>query len=139
MINTLNENRRTNRHKIMRLFFISLNISDYNIKLPRIYSPAKPKSFGKSPHTNGIRIRIHHSPFLLGIKFVCFTALPFGRLLRYAHASLKTSSKNLMGKNGSWREEYIAFVNCIAYVVSLKTLCEKLSNKNSHRKKEYNI
>jgi hypothetical protein len=44
-----------------------------------------------------------------------------------------------MGKKDSWRKEYIAFVNCIAHVVSLKTLCEKPSNKNSHREKEYNI
>jgi len=41
MINIVDENRRTNRHKIGRLFFISLNIDDYNIELPQIYSPAK--------------------------------------------------------------------------------------------------
>jgi hypothetical protein len=69
---------------------------------------------------------------------VCFTALPLGRLPRYAHASLKTPSENLVEKNGSWRKEYITFVNCIAHVVSLKTLCEKPSSKNSHREKEYN-
>jgi hypothetical protein len=68
-----------------------------------------------------------------------FYNTPLGRLPRYAHASLKTPSENPVGKNSSWRKEYIAFVNCIAYVVSLKTLCEKPSNKNSHRKKEYNI
>ena len=67
------------------------------------------------------------------------TTLPLGRLPRYAHASLKTSSKNSMRKNGSWRKEYISFVNCITHVVSLKTLREKSSSKNSHRKKEYNI
>jgi len=41
MINIVDESRRTNRHKIERLFFISLNISDYNIELARIYSSAK--------------------------------------------------------------------------------------------------
>jgi hypothetical protein len=39
------------------------------------------------------------------------------------------------GKNGSWRKEYITFVNCISHIVSLKTLCEKPSSKNSHREK----
>jgi hypothetical protein len=42
-------------------------------------------------------------------------------------------------KNSSWRKEYIAFINCIAHVVSLKTLYEKPLNKNSHREQEYNI
>jgi len=41
VINIVNESRRTNRHKIERLFFIPLNIGDYNIELPRIYSPTK--------------------------------------------------------------------------------------------------
>ena len=41
MINIVDESRRTNRHKIGRLFFIFLNIGDYNIELPRIYSLAK--------------------------------------------------------------------------------------------------
>ena len=41
MMNTVGKSRRTNRHKIGRLFFISLNIGHYNIELPRIYSPAK--------------------------------------------------------------------------------------------------
>ena len=41
IINIVDESRRTNRHKIGRLFFIPLNIGDYNIELPRIYSPAK--------------------------------------------------------------------------------------------------
>jgi len=41
MINIVDESRKTNRHKIERLFFIPLNIGDYNIDLPRIYSPVK--------------------------------------------------------------------------------------------------
>ena len=41
MINIVDESRRTNRHKIGRLFFIPRNIGDYNIDLPHIYSPAK--------------------------------------------------------------------------------------------------
>ena len=41
MINIVDESRKTNRHKIERLFFIPLNIGGYNIKLPRIYSLAK--------------------------------------------------------------------------------------------------
>jgi hypothetical protein len=67
-----------------------------------------------------------------------YDTLP-GQLPRYAHASLKTPFENPVGKKGSWRKEYIAFVNCIAYVVSFKILHEKPSSKNSRRKKEYNI
>jgi hypothetical protein len=40
-------------------------------------------------------------------------------------ALLKTPSENPVGINGSRRKEYIAFANCIAHVISLKTLCEK--------------
>jgi hypothetical protein len=58
-----------------------------------------------------------------------------GRLPWYAHASLKTPFEDPVEKNGSWRKKYISFINCIAHVVSLKTLCEKLSRKNSRRKK----
>ena len=36
MMNTLGKSRRTNKHKIGRLFFISLNIGDYNVELPYI-------------------------------------------------------------------------------------------------------
>jgi len=48
---------------------------------------------------------------------------------------IKNSIRKPSEKNGSWRKKYIAFVNCITYVVSLKTLCGKPSSKNSHRKK----
>jgi len=37
-----------------RLFFIPLNIDDYNIELPRIIVLSRPNSFDKSPHTNGL-------------------------------------------------------------------------------------
>jgi hypothetical protein len=43
------------------------------------------------------------------------------------------------GKNRFWRKEYISTAFCIAHVASSKTLCEKPSNKNSQREKEYNI
>jgi hypothetical protein len=59
-----------------------------------------------------------------------FTTLPLGRLTRYAHASLKTPSENPVGINGSRRKEYIAFANCIAHNLQVKTHKEK---------KEYNI
>ena len=45
MINIVDKSRRTNRHKIERLFFISLNIDNYNIELPHIYSPIKAYEF----------------------------------------------------------------------------------------------
>jgi hypothetical protein len=41
MINIVDESRKTNIHKIRRLFFIPLNIGDYNIELPRIYRLVK--------------------------------------------------------------------------------------------------
>jgi len=41
IINIVDKSRRTNKHKIRRLFFISLNVHNYNIELPLIYSPAK--------------------------------------------------------------------------------------------------
>jgi hypothetical protein len=41
MINIVDESRRISRHKIGRLFFIPLNIGDYNIELLHIYSLAK--------------------------------------------------------------------------------------------------
>ena len=37
MINIVDESKRTNRHKIGRLFFILLIIGNYNIELSRIY------------------------------------------------------------------------------------------------------
>ena len=36
MMNIVDESR-THRHKIGRLFFIPLNIGNYNIELPRVY------------------------------------------------------------------------------------------------------
>ena len=68
-------------------------------------------------------------------EFVCFTTLPLRRLPRYAHVLLKTPSENPVGKNDCWRKEYIAFVNCFAHVVSLKTLREEPSIKTHIRKK----
>jgi hypothetical protein len=47
----------------------------------------------------------------------------------------KLHPKNPVGKNGSWRKEYIPTAFCIAQVASLKTLCEKPSSKNSQRGK----
>ena len=65
MISIVDESR-THRHKeIGRLFFISPNIDDYNIELPHIYIVLpRSKSFGKSPHTNGLE-----SGFLLLLSF----------------------------------------------------------------------
>jgi hypothetical protein len=47
----------------------------------------------------------------------------------------KLHPKNPVGKNGSWRKEYISTAFCIAHVALSKTLCEKPSSKNSQRGK----
>jgi len=40
IINIVDVRKRTHGHKV-EIFLHSLNINDYNIELPRIYSPAK--------------------------------------------------------------------------------------------------
>jgi hypothetical protein len=56
-----------------------------------------------------------------------------------AYASSKTPPENPVGKNGSWRKEYISTAFCIVHVASSKTLCEKPSSKKLTKGKEYNI
>jgi hypothetical protein len=81
IINIVDESR-THRHKIGRLFFVPLNIDDYNIEYIYIVPLniddyniecvyiyiyivlSRPKNFGKSPRINGLGSR-----FLLLLSF----------------------------------------------------------------------
>jgi len=55
------------------------------------------------------------------------------------HASLKTPSEKPSGKKRFYGEKSTLHTQDVfARIASLKTLCEKTSNKNSLREKEYN-
>jgi hypothetical protein len=63
IINIVDESKRTHRHKIWRLLFISTNIDDYyNMEPPCIYSPTKEEipSTWRSDLFNRIRNVVHN-------------------------------------------------------------------------------
>ena len=64
---------------------------------------------------------LQHSPLA---KFIC-----------YVYASLKTPSKNQVGKKGR-RKEYITSFTYVAHVASLKILHEKTQWEKTHQRKK---